>query len=186
MEEAADKVYQRVVENKDIAEDEANNISKKVGLAALKYSDLSNQISKDYIFDVERLTSVEGNTGPYIIYTVVRIKSILNKFFSMNPEYQLDRVSIQIPYSESERNLMLKIAQFSEVVTKSFIDYSPHKICQFIYDLSNEVNRFYHENKIIYEQDSLKQYSWIKLITLTRDILIKCLDLLAIEAPDRM
>jgi len=184
--EASDKVYQRVVENKEIPQEEAKDISKKVGVAALKYSDLSNQISKDYMFDVERFTSSEGNTGPYIIYTVVRIKSILNKFFSVNPEYGVDQVSIQLPCSEIERSLMLKITQFNEVIINSFIDYEPHKICQFIYDLSNELNRFYYENKIISEKNSLRQSSWIKLIILTRDVLTTCLDLLGIEVPDRM
>lgn len=184
--EANDKVYQRVIESKEIPQEEALEISKKVGLAALKYSDLSNQYSKDYIFDVDKFTSSEGNTGPYIIYTVVRIKSILKKFSSMNLDYKIDNVSIGLPCSENERNLMLKITQFNEVMLNSFIDYSPHKICQFIYDLSNEFNRFYYENKIISEQDSQRQLSWIKLIILTRDILITCLDLLGIEVPDRM
>ena len=184
--EASDKVYQRVAENSEIPEEEAREISKKVGLAALKYSDLSNQISKDYMFDVDRFTSSEGNTGPYIIYTVVRINSILNKFLSMNPGYVVNDASMQLPCSENERNLMLIITQFNEVIINSFNDYAPHKICQFIYDLSNEFNRFYYENKIITEQDSLRQYSWIKLIALTRNILLVCLDLLGIEAPDRM
>lgn len=184
--EAGNKVYQRVSENKEIPREEAVDISKKVGLAALKYSDLSNQISKDYIFDVDRFTSSEGNTGPYIIYTVVRIKSILNRFFSMNPGYKAEDVSMQLPYSENERNLMLKITQFNEVITNSFVDYSPHKVCQFIYDLSNELNRFYYDNRIISEPDTLKQFAWIKLLILTRGILVTCLDLLGIEVPDRM
>lgn len=184
--EASDKVYQRVIEDKGIPEEEAREISKKVGVAALKYSDLSNQISKDYIFDIDRFTSSEGNTGPYVIYTVVRIKSILNKFFLLSPGYKLDDISLQLPASENERSLMLKISEFNEVITNSFVEYSPHKICQFIYDLSNELNRFYYENKIISEKDPLIQSSWIKLITLTSDILITCLDLLGIEVPDRM
>ncbi|MDF2988432.1 MAG: argS [Eubacterium sp.] len=184
--EAGDKVYQRVIENKDITGKEAVEISKKVGVAALKYSDLSNQISKDYIFDVDRFTSAEGNTGPYIIYTVVRIKSILKKFTAAYPGFSANKAVIQLPCGESERNLMLKITQFNEVIVNSFIDNAPHKICQFIYDLSNELNRFYYENKIIAEENPLKQASWIKLIILTRDILTSCLDLLGIEVPDRM
>ncbi|KPU46137.1 arginine--tRNA ligase [Oxobacter pfennigii] len=184
--EASDKVYKRIIENKGIREEEAEEISKKVGLAALKYSDLSNQISKDYMFDLDRFTSSEGNTGPYIIYTVVRIKSILNKFLSMDPEYKTGEISLQLLCSESEGSLMLKLTQFNEVVISSFTDYSPHKICQFIYDLSNEFNKFYHENKIISERDPQKQYSWVNLISLTKNVLITCLDLLGIEVPDRM
>lgn len=184
--EASDKVYQRIIENKEIPEEEAKEIAKKVGLAAIKYSDLSNQISKDYVFDIDRFTSAEGDTGPYILYTVVRIKSILNKFTTQNTGYKADEVSLQVPCSESERNLMLKITQFNEAVESSFRDYAPHKICQFIYELSNEFNRYYHENRIISEEDKLKQDSWVKLIIFTRDILTNCLDLLGIEVPDRM
>ena len=184
--EVSDKVYQKVISNKEMIEAEAKEISNKVGIAALKYGDLSNQISKDYIFDLERFTSFEGNTGPYILYTVVRIKSILAKFYSSNPKCNVDKICIQLPNSESERNLLLKITQFNEVITNSFMDYAPHKICQYIYELSNEFNRFYHENKIISEKNSLKQLSWIKLITLTKAILITCLDLLAIDVPDKM
>ena len=184
--EAVDRVYQRVSENKEIPQDEAKEIARKVGIAAIKYSDLSNQISKDYIFDVDRFTATEGNTGPYIIYTIVRIKSILNKFTEVNPGYRAETASLQLPYGESERNLMLKITQFNKVIADSFADYSPHKICQFAFELSNEFNRFYHETKIISEKDTLKQKSWLKLILLTRDILVTCLDLLGIEVPDRM
>lgn len=184
--EVNDKVYQRIIENKEIPPEEAKEISRKVGLATLKYSDLSNQIFKDYIFDVDRFTSAEGNTGPYIIYTAVRINSILNKISKAKPGYKAETTSVQLPYSENEQNLMLKITQFSEVIVSSFDDYLPHKICQFVYELSNEFNRFYHENKIISEKDSAKQNSWLKLISLTRDILVTCLDLLGIEVPDRM
>jgi len=184
--EAYDKVYQRVAENREIPEEEAQEISRKVGLAALKYSDLSNQISKDYIFDVDRFTSSEGNTGPYILYTVVRIKSILGKYLSANPGYRAEDASVQPPGSDSERDLMLKITQFNGVVTDSYSSYAPHMICQYIFELSNEFNRFYHENRILTEQDPVKQGSWLKLITLTRDILTTCLDLLGIEVPDRM
>ncbi len=184
--EACDRVYKRVAGDREIPEEEAREIAKKVGLAALKYSDLSNQISKDYVFDVDRFTSSEGNTGPYILYTVVRIKSILGRFSSGNPEYRAEAASVQSPGSESERNLMLKITQFNEVIANSFADYSPHVICQFIFELSNELNRFYHENRILSEQDPLKQGSWLKLITLTKDILTTCLDLLGIDVPDRM
>jgi arginyl-tRNA synthetase len=184
--EAEDKVYQRVVENKEIPEEEAREISKKVGLAALKYSDLSNQIAKDYIFDVDRFTSSEGNTGPYIIYTAVRIKSILNKVSGTDADFSEDETLIRLPYSENERNLMLKITEFNEVAASSFTEYSPHKICQFIYELSNEFNRFYYENRIISEPDSTKRYSWLKLIILVRDLLTTGLDLLGIEVPERM
>ena len=184
--EVSDKVYQRVIANKEITEVEAKEISNRVGLAALKYGDLSNQISKDYLFDLERFTAFEGNTGPYILYTVVRINSILAKFQDNHNEKNFNKSPIQLPYSESERTLMLKIVQFNEVITNSFLEYTPHKLCQYIYELSNEFNRFYHGTKIISEENPIKQVSWIKLIALTKDILVCSLDLLGIEVPDKM
>lgn len=184
--EVADKVYQKVTTNKEIDDSKAKQIAYKVGIAALKYGDLSNQIAKDYVFDLERFTSFEGNTGPYILYTVVRIESILSKFYSSHTLVERDKFNLQVPYTESERNLMLKIVEFNEVLTTSFNEYAPHKMCQYIYELSNAFNRFYHEHKILIEQNQVKQYSWIQVITLTKSILTTCLDLLGIEVPDKM
>ncbi|GKX30034.1 arginine--tRNA ligase [Vallitalea longa] len=178
-------VYDRVKEY-DISTKEAKEISRKVGLAALKYGDLSNQLSKDYIFDIERFTSFEGNTGPYILYTVVRIKSILEKYYRIEGDLNDKDVSIISPTGESERKLMLKLTLFNQIVTNSFIEYAPNKICQYIYELSNEFNKFYNNNKIITEKNIKKQRSWIKLIILVKDILVNGLDLLGIEVPDRM
>jgi len=180
------RVYEKVSENKEISEEEAMEISKKVGLAALKYSDLSNQITKDYIFELDRFTSFEGNTGPYIIYTAVRIKSIWNKFQEKYPRLDPGNISLHLPFSETERSMMLRMAQFNEMLETSCLDDTPHRICRFIYELSNDLNRFYHDSKIIQEPDIAKQLSWIKLITLVRELLITCLDLLGIQVPDRM
>lgn len=186
IDEVSEKVYQRVITTTEEGVEEAREIASKVGIAALKYGDLSNQISKNYIFDLERFTSFEGNTGPYILYTVVRIKSILNKYQNIYNENIFSRFSIQSPSSDSERDLMLKITQFNEVIPNSFLEYIPHRICQYIYELSNAFNRFYHCNKIISEENDEKQISWIKLISLTKDLLVCCLDLLGIEVPDKM
>ncbi|MBE6024583.1 MAG: arginine--tRNA ligase [Cellulosilyticum sp.] len=182
IQEVSDQVYNRMIENKTIEASKAKEISKQVGIAALKYGDLSNQIAKDYLFDLERFTSFEGNTGPYILYTVVRIYSILNKCQSKRVEVY----DIQCPTDEVERDLMLKILQFNEVLTNSFLEYTPHRICQYIYELSNIFNRFYHQSKIITETDPIKQASWLKLISLTKDLLVCSLDLLGIEVPNQM
>lgn len=181
-----EKVYERIMDNKTMTSDDAWEVAKKVGLSALKYGDLSNQVSKDYVFDLDRFTAFEGNTGPYLLYTVVRIKSILHKFFESHEQVLVDPAKIQGPSSESEHQLMLKLTGIHEVMSSSFMEYAPHKICQYIYELSNAFNRFYHENKIIAEEDALRQASWIKLITLTREILVTCLDLLGIEVPEKM
>lgn len=187
IQDVSNQVYERViVANKQIDKEEAEAIAKKVGLAALKYGDLSNQIAKDYIFDLDRFTSFEGNTGPYILYTVVRIKSILEKFEETNSISLVQQAMMQLPCNASERNLMLKLSQFNEVITNSFAEYAPHKVCQFMYELSNAFNSFYHCNKILIEENKVQKLAWIKLISLTKGILTCCLDLLGMEVPDKM
>lgn len=178
-----DNVRGKLKETKSIDEVEMEEISRKVGLAALKYGDLSNQITKDYVFDLDRFSSFEGNTGPYILYTVVRIKSILNKNADEICKYQS---KLTEPYSQVERDLMLKLSAFNDIVEQAFIDKAPNKICDYIYDIANLFNKFYHDNRIISEENIAKKMSWIKLILLTKNILETGLDLLGLEAPDKM
>ncbi|MEG1992283.1 MAG: arginine--tRNA ligase [Acetivibrio sp.] len=185
IQEVEDAVYQKICENRNIDEKEARETAKKVGIAAIKYGDLSNQASKDYMFDLERFTSFEGNTGPYILYTIVRIKSILNKYKEGKGTLSPD-TAIAPAETDSEKELMLEILKFNEMVENAFGENAPHKVCQFVYDLANAFNRFYHENKIIAESNVKKQESWIALIDYTLAMLNQCIELLAIEAPDRM
>lgn len=172
---------EKLKDNKNIAEEDVEEISSKVGLAALKYGDLSNQASKDYIFDIDRFASFEGNTGPYILYTIVRIKSILNK---ANVSGELD--DVLVPQSDSERNVMLQLIKFNEVVELSFKERAPHKICEYIYELSNNFNKFYNDTRILAEGDQNKKASWLSLINLVKNTLEQCLDLLGMESVERM
>ncbi len=175
-------VLEKMLENREMDRQEAEAISKIVGLAALKYGDLSNQASKDYIFDLERFISFEGNTGPYLLYTIVRIKSIIQK-------YGNDSVTTEalIPGKTlSEINLMLEASRFNDVVETAGNEYAPHKICQYLYGVANAFNSFYHENKILAEEDKEKQKSWIALITLIKGILETGINLLGFESPERM
>lgn len=175
-------VLEKMLENREMDRQEAEAISKIVGLAALKYGDLSNQASKDYIFDLERFISFEGNTGPYLLYTIVRIKSIIQK-------YGNDTITTEalIPGKTlSEINLMLEASRFNDVVEAAGNEYAPHKICQYLYGVANAFNSFYHENKILAEEDKEKQKSWIALITLVKGILETGIDLLGFESPERM
>ncbi len=178
-----DEVYKKMMGNREMEEEEAKSIASIIGLAALKYGDLSNQASKDYVFDIDRFTSFEGNTGPYILYTIVRIKSILNKFRETN---QSISNKILPSKTQSQTELMLELAKVNGVIQGAYEDNAPHRICQYIYDLSNAFNRFYHENKILAEEDKELQASWIHLIVLTKDILNGCIDLLGFSAPERM
>lgn len=170
----------KLAENKTMSDKEVDEISRKVGIAALKYGDLSNQPSKDYVFDIERFSSFEGDTGPYILYTVVRIKSILSK---VNESYSNKIIP---PQSDSERELMLKLSRFNEIIEVSYEEKAPYKICEYIYELSNLFNRFYNNNKIISEENLEKKASWINLITLTKKVLEVGLDLIGVETVDRM
>ena len=174
---------QKEKENLDISEEEAKQTAKTVALAAVKYGDLSNQASKDYCFDIERFTSFEGNTGPYILYTIVRIKSILKKYTAKN---SLPDAPILGAHSASEKNLMLVLSRFNAMMENAYEEKAPHKICAYIYELANAFNGFYHETKILSEEDFKVQASYIGLLVLTKDILETCIDVLGFSAPDRM
>lgn len=175
---------QKAKENLGISEEEAKETAKTVALAAIKYGDLSNQASKDYIFDIDRFTSFEGNTGPYILYTIVRIKSILHKYHDLGKN--ADNSVITAAHSESEKNLMLELSKFNAVIEGAFTDTAPHKICSYIYDLANAFNSFYHETKIMSEEDETVQKSYIRLLELTKSVLETSIDLLGFSAPERM
>lgn len=175
---------QKAKENLGISEEEAKETAKTVALAAIKYGDLSNQASKDYIFDIDRFTSFEGNTGPYILYTIVRIKSILHKYHDLGKS--AEGAVITTVHSESEKNLMLEISKFNAVIDGAFADTAPHKICSYIYDLANAFNSFYHETKIMSEEDETVQKSYIRLLELTKSVLETSIDLLGFSAPERM
>ena len=182
--EISDAAYARIMENRTVSEDEARETAKVVGLAALKYGDLSNQATKDYVFDIDRFTSFEGNTGPYILYTIARINSILKKFETECGKAEDE--TILPPAAEPEKTLMLALSRFSEVILGSFEELAPHKICAYIYELSNALNHFYHETRIIAEEDKKKQAGYIGLVTLTRTVLTTCIDLLGFESVERM
>ena len=182
--EIGDEMYKKIVDNRSIKEEDARATAQIVGLAAIKYGDLSNQASKDYIFDIERFTSFEGNTGPYILYTTVRIKSILNRYQEEGGD--LMDTMIQKPAGESEKALMLEAAKFNGVIMNAFEEKAPHKICSYIYELANAFNSFYHETKILSEENQVQKQSWIRLLVLCRDVLETCIDLLGFEAPERM
>ena len=178
-------VYKKIKDNRDIEDEEANNIAATVGLAALKYGDLSNQAAKDYIFDIDRFTSFEGNTGPYILYTIVRIKSILAKY-EESSDVKVDYSYLKPAIHESEKALGLELSKFNYVLNNAWKEIAPHRICQYIYSLSNLFNSFYHEVKILSEEDKERKLSYLALILLTKSVLEDCIDILAIKAPERM
>ena len=182
--EINEEMYKKIADNHTVEEEEGRKTARMVALSAIKYGDLSNRAAKDYIFDVERFTSFEGNTGPYILYTIVRIKSILKKY---QAEKNLpESARILAAHSESEKALMLEISKFNGMMESAFADTAPHKVCAYIYDLANAFNHFYHETKILAEPDAMVQAGYICLLELTKQALEICIEVLGFEAPEKM
>ena len=179
-----EEMFHKIVENRSVRDKDARDTAKIVGMAAIKYGDLSNQATKDYIFDVDRFTSFEGNTGPYILYTIVRIKSILNRYMEAGGKLEAGEL---LPASNgSEKNLMLQLSGFGSMIESAFEEKAPHKICAYIYEVSNAFNSFYHETKILSEENQAQKESYIRLLQLTKRVLETSIDLLGFEAPDKM
>ena len=173
-------VRSKVVENKIVSEDEVEETTAKIALAALKYGDLSNQPTKDYNFDLERFAAFEGNTGPYILYTIVRIKSILSKYGAW------EQLPIQVPANTYAKDLMLAITKFGPAMESALNASAPNMLCAYIYDLACAVNKFYHETRILGEEDEHLKAGYIALIALAKNILETCIDLLGFSAPEKM
>ena len=180
-----EKVYEKIQEKQKVPADEMTRTAEIVGLAALKYADLSNQATKDYIFDVDRFISFEGNTGPHIQYMIVRIKSILEKYKELRGA-DAKVVPIRPAESETEKALQMALCRFGEVTESAFYETAPHKLCQYMAAVADAFNAFYLENKILSEEDTAKQAAFISLITLTKRVLDTCMDLLGMESPEHM
>ena len=170
----------KVRENQIVDADQVEDTTRKVAMAALKYGDLSNVPQKDYIFDMDRFAAFEGNTGPYILYTIVRIKSILAKYGDASG------CRIAAPANAYAKDLMLSITRLAPALELAYRDAAPNVICAYIYELAGAVNKFYHETRILGEEDKEKQAGYIALIALAKDILEQCTDLLGFSAPEKM
>lgn len=165
-----------------VGEDDYEEISRKVGVAAIKFGDLINQRSKDYVFDLGKFFSFEGKTGTYLLYTVTRINSILKKAgLSEESVPCLNGI-----YTDSERELLLKILLDGDVFQRALLEKAPNYLCENAYQLAISFSKFYHDNHIIDEPDEKKKQSWLALILLVRKVLIKHLDILGIEAVPHM
>lgn len=183
--EIDEKMFARIKEgNPEISDEEAKDTAHKVAVSAIKYGDLSNQPSKDYIFDIDKFTSFEGDTGPYILYTMVRIKSILKKFEEAGGNVK--DAKLGNPDSDAMKSLMLLLTRFADSVESAAKDLSPNRICAYIYDLSNAFNSFYHGTRILAETDEYKKESYIALLAITLKVLETGIDLLGFSAPERM
>ena len=179
--EVTEYVTQKIRENQTVSDEDLPQTAKLIAMAALKYGDLSNLATKDYVFDLDRFSSFEGNTGPYILYTIVRIKSILAK-------YQGDAAAAKLlpPDSAEQKALMLVLSRMQDALRGAYRDSAPNAICAYIYELAGAANKFYHDVKIISEPDEQKKASYVALMDLTRRVLETCIDLLGFSAPEKM
>lgn len=171
--------------DRDMSEEMMEDVAGKVGLAAIKYGDLSNQASKDYVFDVERFTSFEGNTGPYILYTTVRTKSLLGKVEELGISYDKNARFLP-PADKTEEELMLVLSRWNDTVEAAYAERAPHRLCQYVYELADAFNRFYHGHKIVTEENEEKRTSWIVLSAFVGKVLEAGAGLLGFESPERM
>ncbi|MBQ6159710.1 MAG: arginine--tRNA ligase [Oscillospiraceae bacterium] len=175
-----DFVRAKVQENNLVTGEDVEDTTAKIALAALKYGDLMNAPTKDYIFDLDRFAAFEGNTGPYILYTIVRIKSILARYGAW------EALPMQAPETPEAKDLMLALTRLPEALELACRDCAPNLICAYIYELAGFANKFYHETRILTEEDPEKQRGYIALIGLTKRVLETCIDLLGFEAPEKM
>ena len=182
------EMLRKILENHETDPGEAEETARIVALSAIKYGDLSNQASKDYIFDTDKFTSFEGNTGPYILYTIVRIKSILRRYLEENGKTWEETGALDIlpPAGDAEKALGLTLTAFAPAVLQAGEELAPHKICGYIYELANQFNRFYHETKILTEPAEAQRNSYIALLALTLRVLECGIDLLGFTAPEKM
>lgn len=184
IQETREEMYRKIREGREMPEEEAREVADQVAVSALLYGDLSNQASKDYVFDIDRFTSFEGDTGPYILYTIVRIKSILAKHKEQGGS--LEGLQMQKAENASEKALMMELVQFNTMMQSAAEETAPHKVCAYVYDLANAFNHFYHETKILGEEDEARKRGLIALLVLTREVLETCIDVLGFSAPERM
>ena len=178
--EITDFVRAKVEENNLVTGDDVADTTAKIALAALKYGDLMNAPTKDYIFDMDRFAAFEGNTGPYILYTIVRIKSILARYGAW------ESLPVAAPETPEAKDLMLALTRLPDALELAYRDCAPNAICAYVYELAGYANKFYHETRILTEEDKQKQQGYIALIGLTKRVLETCIELLGFEAPEKM
>ena len=175
-----DQVKEKLLAKLDkYTEEEKKNIADVLTVATIKYADLLPYRTTDFIFDIDKITSFEGKTGPYVLYTMVRIKSILDKV-------NIDNPSIKSIYSETERNIYIKLLELAKTLTKAYNEKTLSYICEYLFDLCSLFNKFYGECNIINEKDMSKKESYVALLNLLYNTGNMLLNILAIEIPDKM
>jgi arginyl-tRNA synthetase len=164
----------------DMSETERADIANKVAIAAIKFADLQNNRISDYIFDLDRMTAFEGKTGPYLLYQVVRIKSLLAKATDKGLH------AGKLELTDIDRPLALLIGEFPDHFATALHNHTPHVLCDYAYKLAQTFSSFYGNCHILTEENEALRASRLQLCTLTADLLQVILDLLGIAIPERM
>lgn len=180
--EAAMQKMKETGADKGFSEEEMREIAQKVGVSAIKFADLMNHRSANYIFDLDKFTQFEGKTGPYLLYTAVRIRSMLTKASNAG----LKAGEIIVATTTSETNLMLTLDKFKTAIEKAYADKAPNVICDHAFELTQAYARFYNDCHILNEQDSARQASWLALSTIVAQQLELMFDLLGLQVPEKM
>ncbi len=182
--ETKEEMERKISQGRQMEADEAKEVADIVAVAALKYGDLSNQASKDYLFDLERFTSFEGDTGPYLLYTIVRIKSILAKYVQGGGDLSACRLRPAV--EAMEKQLAIQICLFHGAVEEAERQLAPHKICAYVYDLANAFNKLYHDVRILAMEPGERQQALLALLKLAKGIMEDCIWMLGFQAPEKM
>ena len=182
---AKDAAKSRIDESetaKVLSDVEREKIAEQVGIAAIKFGDLINHRSRDYIFDLDRFLATEGKTGPYLQYTVVRISSLLQRAKERGAKCG----AILPPKSDTERELLIKLFSVGDVLLRAFDEKAPSAICEIMFDIAGLFNRFYFENKILANENEAERGSWLSIIELVRRMLLTLLDIFSTDVPPIM
>lgn len=173
--ESLRRLNENIVDNRE-------EIAEVIAMSAVKYADMLPSRSSDYIFDLDKFCDLDGKTGPFILYSTIRMKSLLNKANNENIKY--DKVSVIA--NEFDRDVILNLNNLNIVLEHSFMNKSLNEITDYLYKLTSSYNRFYTENIILKETNELKKSSWLQLTKIVYDVNMLLLDILAIKVPDRM
>ena len=172
-EEAIEKGIAKL-KDKDFTEEEKKEIGKSVGLSCLKFADLMNDLTQSYVFNLDKATASEGKTAAYILYSIVRINSILNKSDSKN--YANNKINIA--KTDTEKKLQLQLIRISDVIDQAYLTKKPHILCEYLFELAQSFNAFYANNEILNKHENIAQ--------LTKEIMESLCNLLGLFTVEKM
>ena len=168
------------ISNESIKEEEKEDISLSVAIAALKYADLLPYRATDYVFELEKFADLDGKTGSYLLYSTIRMKSLLNKAKDINYEKANNIMG------QSEKNIVLTLLELNNILNNSLDSKSLNEIAEYLYVLTSQYNKFYSENRILTEENKEKQESWLVLTKVVYRVNMLLLDILGIKVPEKM